>query len=702
MILTAAAALLWYILMLAVPAGRKCAKNILVGFIGIIVCASCFMTEYGVLNEEPPYILLMRFITVLYAVLTATSAVFILVPRLSRFGIAEKLGSTSSITLTRAQAAEFFRKNNADERKYPLRMLTVLLPLLLLLYMYEILGISEVFFGNSGEWAFVYSDVIIYALIKCAVVIAVFGFIVPIFVRGRFLNIYALVISSLGIASYIQSLLMNYKVGLLNGNDIDWLGHTAFSCLNCAVWLIIIALPLVFHIVRPKAAMKATAFISGFLLAIQLVPYPMLLAKASPSAFKHNVQEEVYDIDGTDQYCISGKENVVVFILDAYGNEFFDELLAAHPEYNEILGDYTYYNNVNSDYRATSWCLPSILTSTKVDPTISIKDSNKKAWTSESANIFYRTMQDNGYIVNLYTDSEIYAGGAENMLGKINNIEQFLITGYDTDRAQTYKEILKISRYKYMPYFLKSNYWVNSSIDANKFTQKLSDKVEVDSDNWQGISKISADRGVMHNNYDFYGKLKQNGLTADTDKKYCVIQHLFGAHDPLQGIEMQSEHDKIKVQMDCMKMVLDYTDEMKRLGVYDSSTIIITADHGRYEEYFTDPLFLIKLPGETHDVMKLNTAPGVIQTDTLPTILDSIGLSYDGMNGISLLDLDQNAERERYKYTLDYSTDFKAVEKCDSEGCISENYAKKFTFYGDKSTIDLNVYERIPLGPQWF
>lgn len=682
-IVPAAAAVLWYLLMLFLPAGKQNAKDSMVWPLGLLISGGCWLTEYSLLQGWVSLRLFLRLAAFGFALLL-----------LVRIGML--------FVTNRKSIAAWWRKHNTDDRPYRKRMLAALLPTLLLVYMYDILGTAEVFFGNVSEWTFIYSDVIIAALIKCGIVIGVLGFLLPVFVRGQILNVYILLCSALDIASYLQGLFMNYQVSLLNGEDVPWLEHTVFALVNMLIWLAILVVPLLLYRRFRKRTLQVIAGATGFLLAIQLVPYPMLLLQAPENAYTHKENETVYDVDGAPQFHVSEQQNVMVFILDAYGKEAFDALLSEDASYRKTFCDYTYYHNMNSEYCSTMLSLPSMLTATEVDFTQSIDRSNQAAWSSENADAFYTAMHDNGYLVNLYTDSEVYAGGAENMLGKIDNIKEFMIRGYDTDRFATYWEMLNISRYKLVPYFLKCNFWANSSIDANKHTKRLSDKVVTDTSDWEEATDRSLERGVCFNNYEYYKGLRRNGLRPDSKNKYCVFEHVHGLHEPYQ--DYRGETDGVEsARRGCLELVIAYMDQMKKRGLYDNSTIIITADHGDHDHLVTNPVFLIKTPGETHDLMQVNEAPGNLQTDLLPTILDSIGLPYEHI-GMSLLDMDEDMSRERYKYNLARSSNLPRVKKCNAAGYLYNNCTRKLTFNGNinKITIDTDDYVEEPIGPQWY
>lgn len=55
-----------------------------------------------------------------------------------------------------------------------------------------------------------------------------------------------------------------------------------------------------------------------------------------------------------------------------------------------------------------------------------------------------------------------------------------------------------------------------------------------------------------------------------------------------------------------LKMVGEYIEQLKKLGKYDSSTIIILADHGD-GDFSLNPIFLIKRKGESREEMIIDS-----------------------------------------------------------------------------------------------
>ena len=103
----------------------------------------------------------------------------------------------------------------------------------------------------------------------------------------------------------------------------------------------------------------------------------------------------------------------------------------------------------------------------------------------------------------------------------------------------------------------------------------------------------------------FHKDLDNTGLDIKYDKAYRVY-HLMGPHAPytlsIDGYTSDNgETDEITQTIGSLRIVEQYIQEMKEAGVYDNSTIIITADHGRASEgYQQNQCVAIKEAGRSH------------------------------------------------------------------------------------------------------
>ena len=200
----------------------------------------------------------------------------------------------------------------------------------------------------------------------------------------------------------------------------------------------------------------------------------------------------------------------------------------------------------------------------------------------------------------------------------------------------------------------------------------------------------------------------KKGLST-TDKKLCIFQHIHGMHIPYISIhnnfvEPRADIDMNIAQEGCMEIFTNYISQLKEIGVYDNSTIILTADHGMPSSIdIGSPIMLVKPQSRTSDRLVINSAPGNLQTDLLPTILDSIGLEHKPLE-YSLMEIDEDMQRERALRMLGYSFDFPDVPKCEAIGSSRYNSYDEYKYTGRYSKTDFNSIEptKYPITDYWW
>lgn len=122
--------------------------------------------------------------------------------------------------------------------------------------------------------------------------------------------------------------------------------------------------------------------------------------------------------------------------------------------------------------------------------------------------------------------------------------------------------------------------------------------------------------------------------------------------------EIEENGTRLSQARGSLKIVYEYIDEMKRLGIYDNATIIITADHGQNMDVMREakndmdydmtstPILFVKLPNEQHEEKPIsNTAP-VSHTDFAATIINAVGGNATEY-GRTFAEITQDEIRER-------------------------------------------------------
>ena len=599
----------------------------------------------------------------------------------------------------------FCKKN--DELNFFHRVIWALIPLSGIIYMIFCFGIIETYTANIQEWKFGLNQLFLPMIIVSLISIFISSFIISIFKADDYKRA-IIVISSLFIFFYIQNAFMNSRKLLIGSEEH---AELYVLLLNTFLLLIMIIIPIIFYqriISKRKKIFYFFIVLSAFLFIIQLAPLPFLIkdykAKSSDADVISNQKVEDYRFSGEEQFKVGSNNNVIVFILDTYDSESFENYLKENPERFEIFKDFTYFDNISTNGVNTIVSMPYLLTAGDFDSNISISDSNKKAWEGENADYFYSTVHDMGYSVHLYSDSDLYLGDAINMMGKIDNIEKFEFDVI-TNKWKTFFSFSRLSLFKYSPFAFKDFFHISDSDEINQFSvyyykDHLIDNNDVNSND------TSKAYGIDSYNFDFI-KDEKKGLEC-LEGNYIIFQHLFGMHVPYYSINSKDELvNSYEEQKICMELLDEYINQLKQMELYNNSTIIITADHG-IPMFFSDasePLMLIKRSNNTGTKMQTNSCPGVLQYDLLPTILDCIGADSSKIKkGKSLFLIDESDNRERYIFVPAYNFKYPSIPKARGFGDACFNVIEEYRFSGKVSEIDLekDLYSINPMYDYWW
>lgn len=143
-------------------------------------------------------------------------------------------------------------------------------------------------------------------------------------------------------------------------------------------------------------------------------------------------------------------------------------------------------------------------------------------------------------------------------------------------------------------------------------------------------------------------------------------------------------------------LAAEYINQIKESGSYDDSTIIIMTDHGTGRN--AQPIFFMKEPHETHDVMQENNAP-ITYEELMPTIVELLGEDYS-VFGQSFHEFKQDEVRHRVFYDRTYDTEYPDVKRYDGmQGGANIYY--KYEYDGNLGAIQYQYDNELHEISQW-
>ena len=545
----------------------------------------------------------------------------------------------------------------------------------LFIFMIGIFGPSEVFFGNYTELGVVYGEfgwLFLVAGFTISIIIAFVLAFFPEIIR----KIILAVVWGLSIAGYIQVMFLNKGIDQIGVTAEGYIPDADRVIKNAVFWGAVIAITFVFTFVCKKKWSKVIQLTTTVLLLVQLVAYGSLFLTTDDGAFHYAENELCLDME--QQFTISSNENIIVLLFDNLPNEWFEEARATYPDITKGLEDFTYYNNADCNYYGTYPSFIHILTGNPLDLSLSVNDYFKQSWDNARTNAYFDILHSHNYKMNVFSYlSEVMTGGnsLEIAEGKVDNIIE-KDDAREIDKPLLYKTMLKMSLYRYMPEYFKPKF---------------------DVQNEQYASIVSYPNNTMqYSNPNFYNTMMEKGLTIDDSSNYFVVNHLNGGHEFINDANCQyaQDPDRDDTIKGIFLLAEEYINQIKESGSYDDSTIIIMTDHGTGRN--AQPVFFMKEPHETHDVMQENNAP-ITYEELVPTIVELLGEDYSAFK--------QDEVRHRVFYDRTYDTEYPDVKRYDGmQGGANIYY--KYEYDGNLGAIqyqyDNELHEIFPMVDSYY
>ena len=524
----------------------------------------------------------------------------------------------------------------------------------------------EVIGGSSGSLMYAMGDVW-WVLIAPVLGMVAFITLVLVLLRGRAFGIALAMVFAVGLCAYVQALVLNIGLPAADGNTIVWSDYMDMQIISSAVWIAIIAIVLAFCLINMRRTQGAVVVVSAFLVIVQAVGLGSLFI--SPSSSGATTASNAKVVMTEDQmYTVNPNHNVIVFILDTYDTAYLSRVLEKNPNLLDDLTGFTNYENATSAMIPTRFAIPEMLTGQM--PSFDEKFSTYKAQRYARSS-FLDQIYDADYSIGLYTDSltisKLSAEERAGITGKTVNMHA--LPHSMMNYQGTLYSLYQIGLYRDVPWPFKWAFWYYTDQINSSFVQ------------YQDNAPADETVYVM-DDIRYYNRLCNIGLSVNDDGHAGAFRfiHLLGSHYPFSYDEQvndlgEDNSDVFKQSQGAIHIVSEYVNQLKKLGVYENTTIIITADHGYWTitldpiEETSTPIMFVK-PEQSAELdaepIKVDEKP-VSHLDLQATILDAMGLDYSEYSnrtewaGYSMF-RDIDPDRQRYYLTTDSEPDLTEVQ----------------------------------------
>lgn len=492
----------------------------------------------------------------------------------------------------------------------------------------------ELFLTNYTEFPFDFGNLFKAVVLQTAGTVIVFMLISTCLLSSRQLDFLGTMIFSLTMSVYIQALILNGQLQVMDGVRENW--PITKIIINCVVWLAIVSVLIGLKYILKKVNMtKVYSYICVYFCLIQIVSMGYLII-STYSDIKMDANDKA-QITKEGMLDLTPENNVIVFVLDWYDEQILEEIVANDSDFLNPLNDFTWYTNSTCMYGFTGMSVPYLLTGNEW--VYDMKDDEYCEY-AHAQGTYLRELVDKQYTLGIYTEDPYVKGETKAIITNITNDIKAYCSTEDIIKLMT-----KCARYKCYPFVFKELYWYSADD-----IWELKDKNEL----------------YSYDQMEFYEELVRNNIRIDSETEATGtfrFYHLNGAHAPytIDDVPQKTDNTDIRLQSKgSMKIVYEYLRQLQELGIYDDATIIITADHGnnysldatrkQYAdemglEETCNPILLVKRAGQNQKTVKISDAP-VTHKECLATIVDEVGGDSEKY-GRTLEDIGENETRDR-------------------------------------------------------
>lgn len=501
---------------------------------------------------------------------------------------------------------------------------------LLITFTFFIAGPIQLYISNISEFWFSLTDMLGVCLLT-GLLVAIGIFLIGLILRGIPRTAYICLLLGLSIALYIQGNFVMTDYGILDGREIIWADYSFTAIWNTSLWIVCLVTPFIIWFCFREKIKTWFKYVAYALTLIQIISLGTLCL--TTDLFNASNRNTLI-LSDRNLYSVSEEENVVTFVLDTFDQDYLLNILNDDPSFLDPLDGFTCFMNATSAYPTTKGSLPYLLTEQYYENEQPYVDYVDAAFANTS---YYDVLKKAGYDINLYTNTPYVSSRT-----KRNYVSNTGGSMRINSQSKLEQALLQMTAFSYFPHIAKQFVWFYSGIFDELQASTVNDETP--------FSKA---------NIDFYSGLVRDKLYTVANAKNYQFIHLSGAHLPHTlnedvTIAENNEASSLTHTKACLNIVYEYIRQLKALGVYDQTMIIITADHGKSN--FKAPILLIKRFSET-GTLRYSSAP-VSHANLHATVMESLGLNENNMFGTSAYDVSENSNVTRRYLDYSWNTDW--------------------------------------------
>ena len=449
-------------------------------------------------------------------------------------------------------------------------------------------------------------------------------------------------IAAMSIVIWLQSNIIIWEYGVLDGRDIDWTKANWRGFVDSSIWFICLFASIIYY-------RKIGRGIINLALALFILQFVSISYLCVENYSSINNKKENEDKDLVKLSSFSSKQNILHILVDGFQSDVFLDLISDEQlgsDYRKSFSGFKYYEETLGVFPFTRFSVPAIL-SGKLYRNQMPKDEFLDTTLSEKTII--SVAYENGYEVDMAIGNPYFARKYAN--AKFTNFYEI----NSEDRISETMKLLDLSLFRsslhfVKPYIYNNQKWLLKSLMLGE--SPIGDYVA----HTVFLNRLISEMHIAR------------------DKPVYKYMHVMNTHNPMvtnedcvyAGGKIPTNRTSLTNQSKCtLDTLVRFFDQMKKLRIYDDALIMVHADHGGHVANHREglpilfangstaifqvaslasPLLMFKLPNASSDfkISKIQASLADI-SDTISGIMNwntDFGHS-------SLLTIDPNVDRER-------------------------------------------------------
>jgi hypothetical protein len=555
-------------------------------------------------------------------------------------------------------------------------------------------GSFNIYQGNINEFVVPLTSILKIFLLPAFILILVLsaiGLLLPKKSHQRYISILFI----LGILIWLQGNILVWKYGLLDGHGIDWSKNVWRGWADLTLWVVLLFVALLFY----KQIYKIAGFASIALLSLLSVSL-VFTSIQKPEIWEVKEKFSLPTIPPEEIFEFSSKQNIIHFILDGFQSDIFQEIISEDIDhYSKSLQGFTFFKENIGSFPTTYMSIPAFFSGKIYKNNIPMRRFLKKVIGGRTIT---NVLHDLGYEIDFVAGKFFFKNARYSNLYRI----AFPYGGTKQHIVKTNSALmLDLVLFRCAPHFLKRAIYNNEQW----FVQRIL------------ASTNGSLRGRYFSHKAFLNDLI-NHMSVSRIKPVYKYIHLMTSHPPVvvnneceytENIQPTRENLKIQAKC-CLDDFIKFLLKLKMKGVYESSLIILHADHGVGREIKMKnmskhidqdlsgveesipiiagsavALMAIK-PPQSKGILKTSKAQTTL-TD-IPATISSILNLNEKFDGRSVFEIDPDEVRERNFYFYKWrhenwkSTYFHRLDEFTIKGSVFDRASWKLglTYYPPK------------------